>query len=107
MATASPESHYRDGSTTALLLSMTGFGEARSQREGLAVAVEVRTVNSRFFKLSVRTGDGYGTLEPRVEAVVRKRIRRGTVQVGVRVDRVRSPEDYRINVGLKMKMGML
>lgn len=80
-----------------MLLSMTGFGEARSQREGLAVAVEVRTVNSRFFKLSVRTGDGYGALEPRVEAVVRKRIRRGTVQVGVRVDRVRSPEDYRIN----------
>jgi uncharacterized protein (TIGR00255 family) len=77
---------------------MTGFGEARCQRDGVAVAVEVRTINSRFFKLAVRTGEGYGLLEPRIEDIVRKRIRRGTVQVTVHVDRVRSPEDYRINV---------
>ena len=81
-----------------MLLSMTGFGEARGQRDGLAVAIEVRTVNSRFFKLAVRTGEGYGALEPRIEEIVRKRIRRGTIQVAVRVDRVKSPEDYRINV---------
>ena len=80
-----------------MLLSMTGFGEAHSQRDGLAVAVEVRTINSRFFKLAVRTGEGYGLLEPQIEAIVRKRIRRGTIQVTVRVDRLRSPEDYRIN----------
>lgn len=80
-----------------MLLSMTGFGEAHSQREGLAVAVEVRTINSRFFKLAVRTGEGYGLLEPQIEAIVRKRIRRGTIQVMVRVDRLRLPEDYRIN----------
>ena len=76
---------------------MTGFGEAHGQRDGLAVAVEVRTINSRFFKLAVRTGEGYGLLEPQIEAIVRKRIRRGTIQVTVRVDRLRSPEDYRIN----------
>ncbi len=76
---------------------MTGFGEAHSQRDGLAVAVEVRTINSRFFKLAVRTGEGYGLLEPQIEAIVRKRIRRGTIQVMVHVDRLRSPEDYRIN----------
>ena len=80
-----------------MLLSMTGFGEACCQRDGLTVAVEVRTVNSRFFKLAVRTGEGYGLLGPRIEDIVRKQIRRGTVQVTVRVDRVRSPEDYRIN----------
>jgi uncharacterized protein (TIGR00255 family) len=76
---------------------MTGFGEARCQRDGLDVTVEVRTINSRFFKLAVRTGEGYGLLEPRIEDIVRKRIRRGTIQVTVRVDRLRSPEDYRIN----------
>ena len=76
---------------------MTGFGEAHSQRDSLAVAVEVRTINSRFFKLSVRAGEGYGPIEPQIEAIVRQRIRRGTVQVNVRVDRLRSPEDCRID----------
>ncbi len=80
-----------------MLLSMTGYGESHCQRGGLAVSVEVRTINSRYFKLSVRAGEGYGSLEPLVEAVVRKRIRRGTVQASVRVDRAVSPEDYTIN----------
>ena len=77
---------------------MTGFGEARSERDGLAVSVEVRTINARYLKLSMRTSEGYASLEPHVEAVVRKKIRRGTVQVTVRVDRARSADDYRINL---------
>lgn len=80
-----------------MLLSMTGFGEARCQRDGLATSVEVRTINSRFLKLSVRAGEGYASLEPQIEAIVRKAIRRGTIQVNLRIDRARSPEDYRIN----------
>ena len=79
-------------------LSMTGFGEARCQSDGLAVAVEVRTINSRYFKLLTRISEGYAALEPQVESVVRKRIRRGTIQVSVRVDRAHRPEDYRIHV---------
>jgi uncharacterized protein YicC (UPF0701 family) len=37
---------------------MTGFGEAHCQQDGLAVAVEIRTINNRFFKLTVRAGEG-------------------------------------------------
>lgn len=81
-----------------MLQSMTGFGEAHCQQDGLAVAVEIRTINNRFFKLSVRTSEGYASLEPQVEAVVREAIRRGTVQVNLRIERRRSPDDYRINV---------
>lgn len=81
-----------------MLLSMTGFGEAHCQREGLAVSVEVRTINNRYLKLTTRTSEGYGTLEPQIEAAVRKRIRRGTVQVNVRVDRLRCGDEYRLNV---------
>jgi uncharacterized protein (TIGR00255 family) len=80
-----------------MLLSMTGFGEAHSQRDSLAVSVEVRTINNRFFKLALRTAEGYALLEPQVEAIVRKAIRRGTVQVTIRVERLRSADDYRIN----------
>jgi uncharacterized protein (TIGR00255 family) len=76
---------------------MTGFGEARRQIAGLSVLVEVRTINNRHFKLSFRASDGYAGLEPDVEAVVRDIVRRGTVQVNLRVDRQASSEDYRIN----------
>jgi uncharacterized protein (TIGR00255 family) len=76
---------------------MTGFGEAHYQTDGLSVSVEVRTINSRYLKFSIRTSEGYGSLEPLVEAEVRKRVRRGTIQVMVRIDRAPSPEDYRID----------
>jgi len=77
---------------------MTGFGEAHCQQDGLAVAVEVRTINSRFFKLSVRAGDGYAAWEPQIEALVRKSIRRGTIQVNLRISRTSSPDDFQLNV---------
>ncbi len=80
-----------------MLLSMTGHGEAHRHQTGLAIAVEVRTVNNRHFKLSVRSSEGYAALEPLVEAVVREHIRRGTVQINLRVDRELTSDDYRLN----------
>ena len=47
-----------------MLQSMTGFGEAHSDSDGLVIAAEVRTVNNRHFKLSYRSSDGYASLEP-------------------------------------------
>lgn len=76
---------------------MTGFGEAHAQHDGLTVSAEVRTINSRYLKISTRTSEGYSALEPHIEAAVRKRIRRGTVQVIVRANRLRSGDEYRLN----------
>jgi uncharacterized protein (TIGR00255 family) len=76
---------------------MTGFGEARRQANDLTVAAEVRTVNSRYFKLSLRITDGYGGLEPEIENLVRERVKRGTVQVSLTVHRVARADDYQIN----------
>jgi len=80
-----------------LLISMTGFGEARKQTSDMSIAVEVRTINSRHFKLSYRASDGYAALEPEVEAATREVIRRGTIQLNLRVDRSSVADDYRIN----------
>ena len=76
---------------------MTGFGEARGHSAGLSVHVEVRTINNRHFKLGYRSSDGYSSLEPDVESVVRQVMRRGTVQINLRVDRQLTPDNYRIN----------
>jgi uncharacterized protein (TIGR00255 family) len=79
---------------------MTGFGEARGQSNGIAIAVEVRTINSRHLKLSFRASEGYNALEPEVEAITRDIVRRGTVQLNLRVERPTSGEDYRINTAV-------
>ena len=78
---------------------MTGYGEAHRQEGDLTVAVEVRTINSRYFKLSVRCGEGYSALEQDVENVVRQHVRRGTVQVSLRVEGAQS-DSYCLNSGV-------
>jgi uncharacterized protein (TIGR00255 family) len=82
----------------AVLLSMTGFGEARLQDERWSVGVEVRTVNNRHLKLSAKISEPYGALEPELERLVRETIRRGSVQLLLRVERPRRAEDYRLNL---------
>jgi uncharacterized protein (TIGR00255 family) len=76
---------------------MTGHGESHRHEDGLSIAVEIRTVNNRYFKLNLRLTEGYAPLEPHVESLIRQQIRRGTVQAQVQIDREPRPEDYRLN----------
>jgi uncharacterized protein (TIGR00255 family) len=76
---------------------MTGFGEARREAEHATVAVEIRTINSRHFKLNIRAPEGYGSLEAHVEELLRRYITRATVQVWLRIEQARSPENFRFN----------
>lgn len=76
---------------------MTGFGESRLQTDRWTVGVEVRTVNNRHFKLSTRITEPYASLEPEIERLVRETVRRGTVNIQIRVERPKRAEDYRIN----------
>jgi uncharacterized protein (TIGR00255 family) len=87
---------------------MTGFGEARYQSDDLALAIELRAVNNRYLKVSVRATEPYNLLEPEFEKVIRRVVRRGTVQVNVRCDRQYSLQDFRINAtALKSYLGQL
>src|SRR4051812_10947232 len=76
---------------------MTGFGEARHEADGLTLSVEVRTVNNRYLKVSVRGSDPYPMLEPELEKLVRKFVRRGTVTIHVRCDRQGRGTDFVLN----------
>lgn len=80
-----------------MLLSMTGFGEARFQGQDLTLSVEVRTVNNRYLKVSVRGSEPYPMLEPELEKLVRKFVRRGTVTIHVRCDRAGRGTDFVLN----------
>ena len=80
-----------------MLLSMTGYGEARWQSDVLSIAVELRALNNRYMKVTVRAPEPYHLLEPEIEKVLRSVLRRGTVQVALQVRRQPQAGDYRLN----------
>ena len=80
-----------------MLLSMTGFGAARYEENNLSAAVELRAINSRYFKISTRANESQAALESRVEASIRQHVKRGTVQVNVRIDRLKSADQYQLS----------
>ena len=62
---------------------MTGFGDASSSDTGSVYSVEVRSVNNKFLKTSIRIPDRLAALEPEIEQIVRATISRGSVTVTV------------------------
>jgi uncharacterized protein (TIGR00255 family) len=81
----------------AVLLSMTGYGEAAYQSDALNIAIELRSLNNRYLKVSLRATEPYHLLEPEFEKVIRKTVRRGTVQVHLSLQRQYAPQDFQIN----------
>lgn len=80
-----------------MLLSMTGFGEARTQTDTLAIGIEVRAVNNRHLKVTVRGTDPYPMFEAEFEKTVRRHIRRGTITIQLRVDRQNHAANLTLN----------
>jgi uncharacterized protein (TIGR00255 family) len=66
---------------------MTGFGAAEGRVGNARVAVELRTVNHRFFNPSIKLPSAFSRFESEVREALRQRIARGHVSVGVRVER--------------------
>ncbi len=71
--------------TTALtgIFSMTGFAQARVEREGASVRINLRSVNHRFLDLHLRMPDGFEVFESRIRQAIRNRLRRGHVDVNI------------------------
>jgi uncharacterized protein (TIGR00255 family) len=61
------------------------------------MAIELRALNNRYLKISLRAADPYHLLEPEFEKVIRRTVRRGTLQVHLRYERASAPGDFRIN----------
>ena len=67
-----------------MIRSMTGFGSATADADGCRFSVEVKSVNNRFFKATVRLPEELSTLETELETALAKRLGRGSVMVLVR-----------------------
>lgn len=68
-----------------MLQSMTGHGHASGSHGELSIDVEIRTVNNRFLKVATRLSDIVASMDPKIEGFVRESLRRGTVNVSIRV----------------------
>lgn len=64
---------------------MTGYGRSSSARGALTAEAEARSVNGRYLQVRCRLPSDLARLEPKVDALVRKVVVRGTVDVHVRV----------------------
>lgn len=70
-----------------MIRSMTGFGAAEGRVGAARVAVELRSVNHRFFNATVRLPTELSRWESEVREALRKRLSRGHISLTARVER--------------------
>jgi uncharacterized protein (TIGR00255 family) len=70
-----------------MVASMTGYGRGEASAKGISVAVELRTVNSRYLEVSSRIPRSLALRENDIKELVRKRISRGKVNLQVMVEK--------------------
>jgi uncharacterized protein (TIGR00255 family) len=66
-----------------MIRSMTGYGAAASGSEALQASVTIRSLNNRFFELSVHLPRRLLALEPAIRQAVQARVQRGRCDVTV------------------------
>lgn len=66
---------------------MTGFGAAEGMVGAARVAVELRSVNHRFFNATIRLPSELSRWESEVREALRKRVSRGHISLSARVER--------------------
>lgn len=69
-----------------MVASMTGFGRAVGEVEGLTVTVEMKSVNHRFSEISVRMSRQFLTIEDKIKKVISKSLHRGRIEVFISVE---------------------
>ncbi|MBN1596246.1 YicC family protein [candidate division FCPU426 bacterium] len=68
-----------------MLISMTGYGRGEARSGSLAVAVEVKTVNHRYFEAAIKLPGGLWEMEPALQQSLKAAVRRGRAEVYVQV----------------------
>lgn len=69
--------------------SMTAFGRARRELDGKTVTVELKSVNSRYLDLQIRTSRICSPIEDRIKSRVSAALSRGKVELSITVDQTK------------------
>jgi uncharacterized protein (TIGR00255 family) len=68
-----------------MIKSMTGFASLTHEDERATIGITVRAVNHRFLDIQLRIPQSLGEVEPRVRALLQKRLSRGRVELAISV----------------------
>jgi uncharacterized protein (TIGR00255 family) len=80
-----------------MIASMTGYGQHQLERDGVKLAVEIRSVNSRFLDIQVRLPRFLQSLEAKVKELIQEVIHRGKINLSLVWE---AADDERIRFGL-------
>jgi uncharacterized protein (TIGR00255 family) len=81
-----------------MIVSMTGFGDATVQKDGTHYSVEIRSLNNRFFKASIKLPENVSGLEPELESMLREKLGRGSITAILKMRQDSAEAAYHINV---------
>ena len=68
-----------------MVRSMTGYGRCEAVIDGREIAVELKSVNHRYFEANIRLTRGYGFLEDKLKKHIQSKINRGKIDVYVTI----------------------
>ncbi|OFW16800.1 MAG: YicC family protein [Acidobacteria bacterium RIFCSPLOWO2_12_FULL_67_14] len=68
-----------------MIKSMTGFASLTHEDERATIGITIRAVNHRFLDVQLRSPQSLAGLEPRIRAVLQKRLARGRVELAIAV----------------------
>ncbi len=80
-----------------MIVSMTGFGDATAERGGTHYAVEIRSLNNRFFKPIIKLPENISGLEPELESMLREKLGRGSITFIMKMRLDNAEAAYHIN----------
>ena len=80
-----------------MIVSMTGFGDAAAENDGVHYAVEIRSLNNRYFKAVIKLPDNVSGLEPELETILREHLGRGSITYILKLRMNSAEAAYHIN----------
>jgi uncharacterized protein (TIGR00255 family) len=80
-----------------MIISMTGFGDAHAERDGTHYAVEIRSLNNRYFKPVIKLPESVSGMEPELESMLREKLGRGSITYILKMRSDSAEAAYHIN----------
>lgn len=69
-----------------MIKSMTGFGRAQDVIDSMSIAVEIKSVNHRYFEFNSKTPRVYGFLDEKLKSRVQTAVARGKIECYVTIE---------------------
>ena len=80
-----------------MIHSMTGYGDAQTAEGGVTYRVEIRSLNNRYFKASIKLPEQFQLFESEIDKLLRGRLGRGSITYTLRVKDETPTAAYEIN----------